>query len=59
MRIFISYASEDRRQVEEVALALLADGHEVFFDREISFRVTGLLPLVRGTWSWPPLATAD
>ena len=27
--------------------------------REISFRITGLLPLLRGTWSWPPLATAD
>jgi len=33
MRIFISYASEDRRRVEEAALALQADGHEVFFDR--------------------------
>jgi len=33
MRIFLSYASEDRPRAEEVALALQANGHELFFDR--------------------------
>lgn len=33
MDIFLSYASEDRPQAEEIALALRNDGHEVFFDR--------------------------
>jgi len=33
MRIFLSYASEDRDRAEEIALALTADGHTVFFDR--------------------------
>ncbi len=34
MRIFLSYASEDRSVAEEVALALKTDGHQVFFDRD-------------------------
>ena len=34
MRIFLSYASEDRARVEPIRLALMAQGHEVFFDRE-------------------------
>ena len=33
MKIFISYASEQRVAAEEVALALREEGHEVFFDR--------------------------
>jgi len=33
MRVFLSYASEDRPGAEEVALALEAQGHDVFFDR--------------------------
>ena len=32
MKLFLSYASENRRAAEEIALALKADGHEVFFD---------------------------
>jgi hypothetical protein len=32
MHIFLSYASENRPRAEEIALALKADGHEVFFD---------------------------
>ena len=34
MKIFLSYASEDRPVAEQVALALGAQGHDVFFDRE-------------------------
>jgi formylglycine-generating enzyme required for sulfatase activity len=34
MKIFLSYASQDRALVEPVRLALLAQGHNVFFDRE-------------------------
>lgn len=34
MKIFLSYASEDRALVEPLHLALCAQGHEVFFDRE-------------------------
>jgi len=33
MRIFLSYASEDRDLAEQVTLALTAEGHEVFFDK--------------------------
>lgn len=33
MRIFLSYASEDRAVAEDVAIALQNDGHRVFFDR--------------------------
>jgi hypothetical protein len=33
MKIFLSYASEDRAVAEEVYLALTAADHEVFFDR--------------------------
>ena len=33
MRVFVSYAAEQRRIAERVYLALVADGHEVFFDR--------------------------
>jgi len=33
MRVFLSYASEDRARAEEIALALEAQGHDVFFDR--------------------------
>lgn len=34
MRIFLSYASEDRAAADAVRLALKSDGHDVFFDRE-------------------------
>jgi hypothetical protein len=34
MRIFLSYASEDRAIAEEISLALAGVGHEVFFDRD-------------------------
>jgi hypothetical protein len=34
MKVFLSYASEDRALAEEVQLALAGAGHEVFFDRE-------------------------
>jgi hypothetical protein len=33
MKVFISYASEDRNLAERVYLALIGSGHEVFFDR--------------------------
>ncbi len=33
MRVFISYASEDRRTAEPIHYALTAAGHETFFDR--------------------------
>jgi hypothetical protein len=34
MRIFLSYASEERDTVERAHYALVARGHDVFFDRE-------------------------
>ena len=34
MRIFISYASQDRAQIEPVRYALEEQGHDVFFDRD-------------------------
>lgn len=34
MRIFLSYASEDRAVADAIRLALQGDGHDVFFDRE-------------------------
>jgi formylglycine-generating enzyme required for sulfatase activity len=34
MRLFLSYASEDRAQVEPIRLALTTQGHKVFFDRD-------------------------
>ena len=34
MRIFLSYASEDRQLAEEILLSLVGEGHEVFFDAE-------------------------
>jgi formylglycine-generating enzyme required for sulfatase activity len=34
LKIFLSYASEDRSIAEQIALALAAEGHDVFFDRE-------------------------
>jgi hypothetical protein len=33
MKVFLSYASEDRAAAEEISLALAGVGHEVFFDR--------------------------
>lgn len=33
MRIFLCYASEDRSVAEKIQLALIADRHQVFFDR--------------------------
>lgn len=33
MRIFLSYASERRRDAEKLSLSLRQDGHDVFFDR--------------------------
>jgi formylglycine-generating enzyme required for sulfatase activity len=34
MRIFLSYASEDRARIDPIRLALVEQGHEIFFDRE-------------------------
>ena len=34
MRIFLSYASENRPAADEVRIALEGDGHDVYFDRE-------------------------
>jgi hypothetical protein len=34
MRLFLSYASQDRALVEPVRQALAAQGHDIFFDRE-------------------------
>lgn len=34
MKVFLSYASEDRQIAEEIQLALTGAGHNVFFDRE-------------------------
>lgn len=34
MRIFLSYASQDRVTVEPIHYALVEQGHEIFFDRE-------------------------
>jgi sulfatase modifying factor 1 len=34
MKIFLSYASEDRAAAADIRLALQADGHDVFFDRD-------------------------
>jgi hypothetical protein len=34
MRIFLSYASEDRSVAEGIYFALVAEGHQVFFDRK-------------------------
>jgi formylglycine-generating enzyme required for sulfatase activity len=34
MRLFLSYASQDRAQVDPIRLALVAQGHSVFFDRD-------------------------
>jgi hypothetical protein len=47
MRIFLSYSSDDRPKAEEISLALEGAGPRF-----------GLLPLARGTWSVPTLATA-
>src|SRR5678816_1137370 len=33
MRVFLSYASEDRNQAEAIYLSLRGQGHTVFFDR--------------------------
>ena len=33
MRLFLSYASKDRRIAEDVYLALVGDGHDVFYDQ--------------------------
>jgi formylglycine-generating enzyme required for sulfatase activity len=34
LKIFLSYASEDRSAADQIRLALAAEGHDVFFDRE-------------------------
>jgi len=34
MNIFLSYSSKNRPKAEEIALALQAEGHEVFFDKD-------------------------
>ena len=34
MRIFLSYASEDRARVEPIRYALAEQGHDIFYDRE-------------------------
>jgi len=33
MRLFLSYASEDRRAAEEIYFSLIGNGHTVYFDR--------------------------
>lgn len=33
MKVFVSYASEDRRQAEDIAVRLQQEDHEVYFDR--------------------------
>ncbi len=40
MRIFLSYASQDRATAEDVCVALTASGHDVFFDKQ-SLRPAG------------------
>ncbi len=34
MKVFLSYASEDRESAEQVAASITARGHDVFFDRQ-------------------------
>ena len=34
MKIFLSYSSQNRALVEPVNFALVAQGHDVFFDRD-------------------------
>ena len=34
MRIFLSYASEDRASIEPIRFALAEQGHDIFYDRE-------------------------
>jgi len=34
MRIFLSYASEDRERIEPIRFALAEQGHDIFYDRE-------------------------
>lgn len=34
MKIFLSYASQDRALAEELQLAMAGEGHDVFFDRQ-------------------------
>lgn len=34
MQVFLSYSSSDRAVAEEIQLALLGEGHEVFFDQD-------------------------
>jgi len=34
MRIFLSYASEDRERIEPIRFALAEQGHNIFYDRE-------------------------
>jgi sulfatase modifying factor 1 len=34
MRIFLSYASEDRDRIEPIRFALAEQGHDIFYDRE-------------------------
>ena len=34
MKIFLSYSAKNRPKAEEIALALQAEGHEVFFDKD-------------------------
>jgi formylglycine-generating enzyme required for sulfatase activity len=34
LKIFLSYASEDRAVAEQISLALEAEGHDAFFDRD-------------------------
>ena len=34
MRIFLSYASEDRARIEPIRFALAEQGHDIFYDRE-------------------------
>lgn len=34
MRIFLSYASEDRERIEPIRYALAEQGHDIFYDRE-------------------------
>ena len=34
MRVFLSYASEDRNRIEPIRYALAEQGHDIFYDRE-------------------------
>src|SRR5262245_54032 len=52
LRVFLSYASEDRPIAERVSLALQGAGHEVFFDRtSLPSGDTFELQILRGSYA--------